>query len=149
MLNLKPRLSALLSKVCAAVIAWLGFGCSADEPCMYGTPTGSFEIKGQVTAEEGSPVEGARIRVTDPDRPSGLFCFDEALTGTDGRYMTAGEDFAIKELKVVCLPDNPALEADSVIVEAKHTDGGKDGSWYFGNAKATVDFKLKKKQSAE
>lgn len=149
MLNLKPHLSTLISKVCAVIIAWLGFGCSTDEPCMYGTPTGSFEIKGRVTTEEGAPVEGARIRVTASDRPSGIFCFDEVQTGTDGRYMTAGSDYARNELKVVCLPDNPALEADSVIVDVQHIDGGKDDSWNFGHAKATVDFKLKKKQSAE
>lgn len=149
MRRLTTRLSTFLSQVCAVAIVWLGFGCTADEPCMYGTPTGSFEIKGQVTTEEGAPVEGARIRVTASDRPSGIFSFDEALTGTDGRYMTAGSDYARNELKVVCLPDNPALEADSVIVDVQHIDGGKDDSWNFGHAKATVDFKLKNKQSAE
>ncbi len=149
MQRLTTRLSAFLSQVCAVAIAWLGFGCSADEPCMYGTPTGSFEIKGQVTTEEGAPVKGARIRVTESDRPSGIFYLDEVQTGTDGRYMTAGSDYARKELKVVCLPDNPALEADSVIVDVRHIDNGKDDPWNLGHAKATVDFKLKKKQSAE
>ena len=45
----------------------LGVGCSSDEPgngglCMYGTPIGSFKIKGKVTSEDGKAVAGATMK---------------------------------------------------------------------------------------
>lgn len=157
MLNLKPRLSALLSKLCAVIIAWLGFGCSngSDEPdvilCMYGSPNGSFEVKGQVTTEDGIPVEDAEIRVTTERFNSDFHSFAKTVTGTSGQFQADGRDYAEYKLKVVCIPGNPALEADSAVVDVKYARDKNDKSvfWYVGHTKATVDFKLKKKQSGE
>lgn len=53
----KRTLQSFASRMCIAMLAVLGFSCSDDEEenilCMYGTPTGTFEVKGQVTDAEG------------------------------------------------------------------------------------------------
>ncbi|MDE5871348.1 MAG: radical SAM-associated putative lipoprotein, partial [Muribaculaceae bacterium] len=109
------RHSFFLTTICSALLSLLGFGCS-DEPCMYGMPTGDFEIKGSVTTEEGKAVADAEIRVTHRDMPSGVFSFTTVATDIEGQYFAKGESYADREVKVVCLPSNPELEADSVIV---------------------------------
>lgn len=58
-------ISSLWATICAGALAVLGFGCSDknnpwnNDLCMYGTPTGQFEVKGAVTDEAGNPVDNA------------------------------------------------------------------------------------------
>ena len=141
------RFSALLTAICSSLLSLLGFSCSSpeDTPDMYGMPTGNFEIKGAVTDEAGDKVTGAQIRVTDPQIPSGVYSLQTTTTNADGLYLTEGESYAALELKVVCIPSNPELEADSVIVKLNYNKDNAD-SWYVGYAKETVDFKLKSKE---
>ena len=136
------RLSSFLTATCSALLSLLGFGCSGhDQPCMYGILTGNFEIKGSVTTEEGKAVADAEIRLTNRDVPSGVFSFMTVATDFEGQYIAKLESYAEMEVKVVCIPSNKELEADSVIVKA--------GSWNAGNAKEIVNFKLKSKDSKQ
>lgn len=149
LINLRP--SSLLTAICSALLSLLGFGCSSintDEPCMYGMPTGDFEIKGSVTTEEGNAVADAEIRVTHRDVPSGIFSFTTVATNIEGQYIAKGRSYADPEVKVVCIPSNPGLEADSVIVKLNYNKENAD-SWYAGDANETVDFKLKSKDSKQ
>lgn len=151
---IKPyfRISTLLSRLCAAGLALLGFGCASDTPdnpeiCMYGTPIGSFEIKGTVTDENNKPVANAEVRVTEPKLPSGVYSMATAKTDAQGNYTAQGTDFPLKNLKVVCLPGEGVLDADSTSVEVKYVKDKHDkNEWSSGKAEATVNFKLKKKQ---
>ena len=139
---------SLLTRICVGGLALLGFGCD-DYKCMYGTPTGSFEIKGKVVTEDGNDVVGASVRVADPQFSSGVYSYTETKTGEDGAYISAYERFpANNKAKVVCIPADPALEADSVTIDMKYNDNKhKNDPWYFGHADATVDFTLKKKKA--
>ncbi len=110
---------------------------------MYGSPTSDFEIKGTVTTEEGRAVEGAEIRVTGSDEPSGYYTFSTTATNKYGEYFTYGEGHGWSSMKVVCIPEDDDLEPDSVIIKMNYV--GKDG-WYWGLAKETVNFTLKKKE---
>ena len=99
----------LISKLSAIGLALLGVGCSSDEPgnsdlCMYGTPIGSFKIKGKVTSEDGKAVAGATIRVTDSKIPSGVWSYGEVVTGADGEYEVENTTTSPGAMKVVCLP---------------------------------------------
>ena len=138
----------IIPKLCAASLALLGFSCgSVDDNddeilLMYGSPYGTYEIKGSVTTEDGKPVKGAVVRVTNHDLSSDIFC-EADTTGTSGEYMVKSERYVYKAKKVVCVPDDPTLEADSTVVELKFS-GGKE-MWDMGHAEATVDFKLRKK----
>lgn len=149
LINLRP--ASLLTAICSTFLSLLGFGCSLnpeDVPDMYGMPLGDFEIKGAVTTEEGKYVEDAEIRVTHRDMPSGVFSFTTVATDIEGQYIAKGESYADREVKVVCLPSNPELEADSVIVTLNYNKENA-GSWYAGDAKEIVNFKLKSKNSKQ
>ncbi len=141
----------LISKLSAIGLALLGVGCSSDEPgngglCMYGTPIGSFKIKGKVTSEDGKAVAGATIRVTDSKIPSGVWSYGEVVTGSDGEYEVENTTTSPGDMKVVCLPaTEEKLDADSIVTKMEYKGGNKDNIWNVGHADATVDFNLKKK----
>ncbi len=132
-----------------AGLALLGFGCSdgGDYPLMYGSPIADFEVKGSVTDAEGNAVKDAEVRVTAPDAPSGVYSIGKDTTNVSGSY-NVSEDRRIgspsEKVKVVCVPADDSLEADSTVVTLKKVSDG-DGDWYCGKGEATVNFSLKKK----
>ncbi len=149
MSKIKNHFSTMLMGICSSLLTLLGFSCSSEEqPCMYGMPTGGFEIKGSVTTEDGAPVDDAEIRVNHANAPSGVYPFVITSTNAEGDYTAIGHSHADPEVKVVCLPSDPQLEPDSVIVEM-HYNKENAGSWYVGDAKEIVNFKLKSKTEAE
>ncbi len=149
MSNIKNHFSTMLMGICSGLLSLLGFGCSSEEqPCMYGQPMGDFEIKGIVTTEDGDPVEDAEIRVTHSDAPSGVYSLETTSTNAVGDYIAVGRSYGDHELKVVCLPSNSQLEPDSVVVEM-HYNKDNAGTWYVGDAKEIVNFKLKSKTAVE
>ena len=82
--------------------------------------------------------------------PSGVFSYAEVKTGDNGTYISTGNELLGNKTKVVCVPDDPALEADSVIIDVKYTGKkNKNNPWDIGQANATVDFTLKKKESGQ
>ena len=146
-----------MKKLLYLLLGLLGFSaCSEGEnsnktrndidniPCMYGTPTVEFTIKGKVTDTEGNPIKGI---VVSSDRNSDL----SAVTGEDGSFTTNkvrainiygtltftdtdgdanGGDFATKDVSVESLPT------------VKINDGE---GWYNGEYEVTADVKLTKK----
>lgn len=149
MKQFKVNISSLLTRICAAGVALLGFNSCANEECMYGTPYGTFEIKGSVTTENGEAVDNASIRFADPNAPSGLYPYDTSSTNNRGDYEIKGHGF-YPDLKVVCVPENEALEADSVVVNMDYiSKSKKKDPWDSGHAEKIVDFKLKNKENKE
>ncbi len=61
-------------RVLSSLLAMLGFAACGDDssddwddiPVEYGTPTYSFQVKGQVTDPQGSPINGIRVIVRSP-----------------------------------------------------------------------------------
>lgn len=151
MKKISSALSRYVSRLCAVCLAILGFSCSSSEdedepPCMYGTPLGTFEIKGTVSTENGEEVSNATIRVAEPERKSEEFSISTTATGNKGGYVTKEKTFPYEKVKVVCLPDDKSLVADSVIIDLKYSrNSDNDNSWNVGHAKSTVDFTLRKK----
>ncbi len=149
---MRINFSAIVSRLCAAGMAILGFGCSSDEPgdgdviLMYGTPTSSWEVHGSVKTQKGDVVPDATIRVTLPEYDSDPNSIETAPTDAEGAYSVMGH-LMTQKLKVVCVPDDPSLDADSTEVTLKYEKDKNDkNSWYRGHADATVNFKLKPKQ---
>ena len=130
------RFSDELSRVCVALMAFLGFSCGNDAPDMYGTPIGTWEIKGEVIDESNQPVNDATIKVTLPHIDSSKHTLETTRTNKDGSYDTKGDGIT-DALKVVCIPQSPDCEADSTVVNLKYSDG---------NSIVTVDFKLNKRE---
>lgn len=146
-MKIKFGFSAIVSKLCVALMAFLGYGCSeqGDEPLlMYGCPMGRWEIKGDVTDEEDVPVTDATVKITLPNVNSSGYALSEVRTDEAGFYTSTGGETAA-EFKVVCIPDDPALKPDSTIVKLKYSGGNPKNPWDMGSADVTVDFRLKKK----
>ncbi len=151
-MELKSKLLSLISRTCAALLALLGFSCSSssgddpDIPLMYGCPTGSFEVKGAVTNEEGAPIPDAVIKVTEPDTDSGLWSITRGVTNDEGRYLIRDSHVPFDSLKIVCIPVGNVYMPDSITVSTTYLydEEHKKDSWYIGHADLTVDFKLKK-----
>ena len=153
MLNKKINFSALISRLCAMGVAFLGFGCSSSEEgepiFMYGTPTGSWEIRGSVSDQEGKSVAEATVRVTVPELDSDNHPMAEAETDNEGAY-SIEDGHLVDRVKVVCVPEDPTLAADSTLVDLKYVKDRNDKTtWYRGHAEATVDFKLKPKSDGK
>lgn len=144
----------IVRSMLAGAISLLGF-TACDDPedpndgggmvCMYGTPTGYYEIKGSVTAESGSPVENARVILR---RISKGRVYtergDTVLTDNNGSYLLRRSGFPLSDIRIVCKPQTDALEADSVNIKVEFKGG--DGAWDCGTARETVNFKLKNKK---
>ncbi|MGM9852872.1 MAG: radical SAM-associated putative lipoprotein [Muribaculaceae bacterium] len=141
-------LNSRISRVCVACMAMLGFTACSDEECMYGTPVADFEVKGYVKDAAGNPVSDAILKVTYPDRSSGVEVIGKGVSYSNGAYELEGGliGFNKNELKVVCIPSDPTLEADSTVVKLTQTRKGED-IWDQGDYEATVDFVLKKKEA--
>lgn len=146
-----------MSRACAFAMTVLGITSCADSTapddpmiCMYGTPTGSFEIKGAVTAEGSDAPVGDAV-ITLKSSQEGLLLLPPAETDTKGEYRLEGIGFPAEKVRVVCTPpEESGLDADSTDVELKFIKDDKTESvWYLGNAKSTVNFKLKAKKTED
>ena len=65
--KMKVRFNRWYNAVLTALLSILGFGCSSEEPMdmygppvEYGTPQADFILKGTVTDEIGTPVQGLK-----------------------------------------------------------------------------------------
>lgn len=147
MKKFNPKFLSVTSRICIAGLSLLGFGCSSDEeePCMYGTPTAEFEVKGMVTDPEGKPVKDVKMIITDKDTPSGLSSYGISQTGENGQYSLEGKytGFPNDKFKIVCKPTDSAYESDSTVVTLKKVAEGE--GWETGKGEGKVDFVLKKK----
>ena len=143
----KLNLTAAVSRLCVAILAFLGYSCDNITGDMYGTPTGSWEIKGAVTDEAVEPVADATVKVTFPTTNSSEYSIVETRTNEKGEYYAKETGPSSSSLKVVCIPDDPELKADSTIVNLKYSGGNKKDEWDEGTAHATVNFKLKKRSN--
>ncbi len=144
---LKSKLSSVISRMCAAAIAVLGYNCSSEEIMeMYGTPNGSFEVKGAVTNEEDVPIADAEIRVCPPKIDSSEWNFAVTKTNNEGIYTVEHEYHIMDSIKVVCVPNGNEYLPDSIKLPVKYVKdkNHKGDSWYCGHAELTADFKLKK-----
>ncbi len=148
---MKIRFSSLLTGICGSFLAFLGFGCNSDSPggeilCMYGSPVGSFEIKGKVMSEDGKPISNVKIITTLPDLDSSTYPIVTVTSDSEGKYDTKKIDMVLDRAKVVCIPDENEFEADSVITTLKNVNDPEGSRLIYGlYTEGTVDFTLKKK----
>ncbi len=155
------RLSSVWASICATILGLLGFSCSSDDDSllMYGTPTGTFEVKGVVFTEKGSkPVPDAVIKVMDVPTPQpdmsendlteAEFAYFKTVTDKEGYYSVTETLEPLSVVRVVCVPRNTALQSDTVLVSLDYVkDKNENNSWYIGKATAEVNFKLKEKSA--
>lgn len=150
MKKIQMRAATMAARLCGIGLSLLGFStCNKDSDVMpmYGTPTGTFEVKGDVTSEEGKPVKAAQITVkTIYEQEEYNVSIAETTTSESGEYIVKKQRYDFSPaIRVVCTPpEDSDLKADSTDV---HLDfKGGDGDWNIGTATATADFRLRKKK---
>ena len=152
MKKIQMRAATMAARLCGIGLSLLGLStCDKDNDNrvypMYGTPTGTFEVKGDVTSEEGKPVEAAKITVkTVYEQEKYNESIAETTTSEFGEYIVKKQRYdSTPAIRVVCTPpEDSDLKADSTDV---HLDfKGGDGNWNIGTATATADFRLRKKK---
>lgn len=141
------RLNDIIAGVLSGILVLLGFTACSNGECMYGSPTGHYEIKGTVTDSNGAPVKDAEIIVRTLDKNNISTLYPGVTTDNNGDYTLKASGWPSRELRVVCHPIEETLEPDSTEINVK-LEGAK-GEWDYGTAKATVDFTLKEKNTAE
>lgn len=62
---MKIRITNLYNVMAASLLSLLGFSsCDSeggDEPCLYGTPRATYNIKGKVIDTDGKPINGIKV----------------------------------------------------------------------------------------
>ncbi len=144
MRKIRMKAATMAARLCGIGLTILGLSACDDNKCMYGPPYGSFEVKGEVTEEDGVPVEGAEIQVKTFKYGSPDIVIKDQ-TEADGKYRVRETQVDIQQIRVVCTPPKDSgLDSDST--EINLTFKGGDGEWYYGEATETVNFSLKKKK---
>ena len=160
---MKVKFYRWYNAVLTVLLSMLGYGCSSDEPMdMYGTPVeygaphADYIVKGLVTDEAESPVQGIKTSLKQVDKTEAgtiIFGMDSIQTNETGGYQLEYTGLPQPGIKLIVedvdgeanggefLSDT--LDVD--LIKAVQTKEG-DGRWYGGVYEITQDVKLKKKQ---
>lgn len=145
--------NALLS----AILMLLGFSAcdnnvfkGGEEPCMYGTPSAHYELKGKVIDKEKQPLPGMQIIVKGimevwpqhvdtlyTDRKGEFLHKESVFPGTN--YWVIHRDLRNAEI---------VYKTDSVWVEMPEPSGSSDG-WFYGNSVKEITIELTEKKENE
>ena len=161
----------LLSRLCAAVLALLGFA-SCEEfgfgRVEYGCPSVDYKVSGTVTDANDNPLEGVRVIIRKRDdnvpTPREYYVDDLGNThiyeGDDTLFTDAKGKYESGELNNVGIwgqkvyfddvdgdANGGEFLPDSVLLRTAPKKQIKEGSgqWYEGSFKYTVDVQLQKK----
>lgn len=160
---MKVRFNRWYNAVLTALLSMLGYSCSMDEPdeygpivVEYGVPHAYYEVKGVVSDEAGTPVEGIKTSVKYVSRNSedaiSTYGIDSVQTDAAGRYDVKFNGFPGRSDIKLIVEDidgdaNGSFKNDTVDIDYKNavkTENG-DGAWNDGTFTITQDIKLKKK----
>lgn len=122
---------------------------NGEQPCMYGTPTRAYTVRGKVTDSKGHPIKGIVVVSKNIDS-FGNNPTMSAVTGSDGTFVTNtiktmdlnsgvltfhdvdgeqnGGQFKSQDVELSKLPSD------------KIADG--DGNWFMGGYTLTADVKM-------
>ena len=134
---MKVRFNRWYNAVLTALLSMLGFSCSLDEPEEYGTPVeygaphADYILKGTVTDEAGTPIQGIKTSLKEVYKDEGHIYEHIKLIVEDIDGEANGGDF---------LSDTLDIDYDKAV----KTEEG-DHHWYTGKFEITTDVKLKKK----
>jgi len=153
---MKVRFNRWYNAVLTALLSMLGFGCSSSEDQtyvpMYGAPADRFQIRGQVTDEAGTPIQGIKMSLRQTFPRSEEYGVDSVLTDASGSYLLRDSGFLLYETKLIAEDvDGEAnggeFQSDTLDIDLEkgilidEGDGYMKGDTY----EAYQDIKLKKK----
>ncbi len=163
---MKAKFFNWYNALAASLLSLLGFsscgsGIWGDEPVLYGTPTTSYEAKGNITAEDGAPVEGIKAIIAGCQKSSysGKMHYthmDSTYTDINGNYTIKTEGgWSVSEENIKILLEDVDGEKNGGTF-ANDTIEGKEltfkkiaegsGAWDNGSFEIIGNKKLKKKK---
>ncbi len=162
---MKAKFTHWYNALAATLLSLLGFsscGENNDDPAnmelLYGTPTSTFQVKGNVTDEAGTPIQGIKAKVE--VKYGGWANDNPAYTDSKGNYVlekhsmtgtpTQKEEGIIKVIfEDVDGEDNGGTFANDTVMgkdlTIKQVEKA-DGAWNQGSFEITANAKLKKKK---
>lgn len=173
---MKTTFNHWYNALAAFVLSLLGFsscgndgGGDGDIKMLYGTPTSSYHVKGNVTAEDGTPIQGIKaVLIVDEngydERPYDarrIVPLDSAYTDSKGDYATKdkGTSGTIDELKrkkilkVVLKDEDGGANGGEFATDTIQSEDldiqqvkKRDGVWDLGSYEVTANGKMKKKK---
>ena len=158
---MKVRFNHWYNAVLTALLSLMGFGsCTTigeDEygtPVEYGTPYADYVIKGEVTDEQGNPLEGIKttVKAIPEEVPQYAYSLDSALTDSQGKFLIETRAYiSDPNLKLVVEDtDGPAnggeFVSDTLDLAALPKQQKEAGQhWSSGKYELKAEVKLKKK----
>ena len=137
--------------ILAMVLTLLGLApaCDIITPCMYGSPSADWSVKGKVIDEEGKGVEGLQVVVINyfPNSAGVIYDvndqpLDTLRTAQDGAYGVDGHGFPLNQLKIKVEDidgeegGGEFVDATIVVSDIQYKNG--DRNWYEGHADINV-----------
>ena len=102
---MKVRFNRWYNAVLTALLSMLGFGCSSSDEVtyvpMYGVPADRFQIRGQVTDEAGTPIQGIKMSLRQTFPRSEEYGVDSVQTDASGSYLLRNRGFLLYETKLI------------------------------------------------
>ena len=158
---MKVRFNRWYNAVLTALLSMLGFSCSSDEPeeygpvLEYGVPHADYIVKGTVTDETGTPIQGIKTSIKGfYPGVVGVFVegIDSIQTDASGQYQLKYMGMPHKYFKLIVEDiDGEAnggeFLSDTLDIDFDKAEKAKDGDghWYEGVYNIPQDIKLKKK----
>ena len=164
---MKVRFNRWYNAVLTALLSMLGFSCSLDEPEEYGTPVeygaphADYILKGTVTDEAGTPIQGIKTSLKEVYKDEGhIYGMDSIQTNPSGNYQFTyrlGSDFygnplGSEHIKLIVEDIDGEANGGEFLSDTLDIDydkavkaGEGDHHWYTGKFEITTDVKLKKK----
>lgn len=150
---MKVRITRWYNAVLTALLSMLGYGCSLDEPEMYGTPLEygvpriNYIVKGVVTDEAGNPIQGIQTKFV-----GDLNYADPTKTDANGNYQILATTYpSLNGCKLIVNDiDGEAnggeFLSDTIDVEKlPKNEVEKGDGWYQGRYESTANIQMKKK----
>ncbi len=152
---MKAKINRLLNTTIMAALSLLGFS-SCDEGGVeleYGTPTSDYQVKGKVTAEDGTPVKSVKVTTHYWADKEHNYDINTTYTDASGEYTTeeADDPDITRRIKngqlIVTYEDESGVYAndttwseDMAVKKVKKGEG-----WSSGSFVVTANKVLKKK----
>lgn len=148
--------------VLTALLSMLGYGCSSDEPDMYGTPVAeygvpyaTYMVEGTVTDEANNPIQGIKTSI------KGIFpngdkvyvdAVDSVLSDASGKYQLRYRGMDRPEYKLIVEDTDGEANGGEFLSDTLDIEYGKavkvkngDGAWNGGEYMIQQPVRLKKK----
>ena len=157
---MRVRFNRWYNAVLTTLLSILGYGCSSDEPMdmygspvEYGSPHADYIVKGTITNESGTPVQGIKTSLKDvSENAKTAYGIDSVQTNATGDFQLKYTGMERKSIKLIVddidgeanggefLSDTLDIDYDNAV---KVKEG--EGRWYQGKFEVSQDVKLKKK----